>query len=276
MGALLMTNALNRSLFVLVSLLVILPVGSGVSRANTAEPVCIQCHSKQPGRIGAPVAAWRTSVHAANGISCNNCHGGDPSDLAMAMSPERGFLGAPKDESIPAFCGRCHVGVEEDYRGSAHGHALGRGGPQCVTCHGNHAVQRATPDLINEKDCTRCHSFERARIIKAAMTDTDRQISELERSLAELKRTGVVTNQMDGDLFAVRNRFHRLFHSVEVEKVRSQTAGFQADLAKIRDRVVAIREEQQRRKIWGAIVIGLLLCCGITALLMYRSYQKEI
>jgi Cytochrome c554 and c-prime len=271
-----MTTFLNRSLFVLVSLFIAQLAGYGVSRADTAEPVCIQCHSKQPGPIGAPVAAWRTSVHAANGISCNNCHGGDPTDMAMAMSPERGFLGAPKDEAIPAFCGRCHVGVEEDYRGSAHGHALGKGGPQCVTCHGNHGVQRATSDLINEKDCTRCHSFERARIIKAAMTDTDRQISELERSLAELKMTGVVTKQMDGDLFAVRNRFHRLFHSVEVEKVRSQTAGFQADLAKIRDRVAAIRAVQQRRKIWGAVVIGLLLCCGGTALLMYRSYKKDI
>jgi len=276
MGAFLMTNHITRSLFILITLFGIQLIGSGSARADTKEPVCIQCHSKQPGRLGAPVADWRTSVHAANGISCNNCHGGDPSDFAMAMSPERGFLGAPKDTAIPAFCGRCHVGVEKDYLESAHGHALGKGGPQCVTCHGNHAVQLATPDLINEKSCTRCHSFERARIIKAAMADTDRQISDLERSLAQLKMIGVVTDQMDGDLFSVRNRFHRLFHSVEVEKVRSHTTGFQSDLAKIRDRVAAIRAEQQRRKTWGAVVIGLLLCCGVAALLMYRSYKREI
>jgi hypothetical protein len=266
---------LTRFLLIALALHATLASGTGASAAPATDPVCIQCHGSQPGRLGAPVAAWRTSVHAANGISCNNCHGGDPSDFAMAMSPERGFLGAPKDTAIPAFCGRCHVGVKEDYLNSAHGHALGRGGPQCVTCHGNHAVQRATPDLINERDCTRCHDFERARVIKAAMTDTDRQITDLELSLVELKKSGVATQQMDGDLFAVRNRFHRLFHSVEVEKVRSQTAGFQADLEKIRDRVAAIRTEQQRRKVWGGVVIGLLLCSGITALLIYKSYRKE-
>jgi len=108
------------------------------------------------------------------------------------------------------------------------------------------------------------------------MMDTDRKITDLERSLAGLKRAGVVTQQMDGDLFAVRNRFHRLFHSVEVEKVRSQTAGFQADLSKIGEKVDEIRAEQQRRKVWGAAVIGLLLCGGVVALLIYRSYKKEI
>ncbi len=271
-----MTNHLTRSLFILAAVLCVQITGSGISRADTMEPVCIQCHSKQPGRLGAPVADWRTSVHAANGISCNNCHGGDPSDFAMAMSPDRGFLGAPKDTAIPAFCGRCHVGVEKDYLGSAHGRALGRGGPQCVTCHGNHAVQLATPDLINEKSCTRCHSFERARIIKAAMADTDRQISDLERSLAQLKTTGVVTDQMDGDLFSVRNQFHRLFHSVEVDKVRSQTAAFQADLKKIRDKVDAIHAEQQRRKTWGAVVIGLLIGCGILFMLLFHAYKAEL
>ena len=271
-----MMNQSTRFLFFFTVLIGIQFIVSGTVIADTTEPVCIQCHGKQPGRLGAPVAAWRTSVHAVNGISCNNCHGGDPSDVAMAMSPDRGFLGAPKDAAIPAFCGRCHVGVKEDYLNSAHGHALGRGGPQCVTCHGNHGVQRATSDLINEKDCTRCHTFERARIIKAAMVDTDRQITDLERSLEELKKTGVVTQQMDGELFAVRNRFHRLFHSVEVEKVRSQTTGFQADLAKIRGQVTVIRSEQHRRKIWGGTVVAILLSCSVISLIIYRSYRKEI
>src|SRR5512143_2111969 len=119
-------------------LVLLVPVNSAFPQVT--ESVCIKCHSGLQGRLGAPPRDWKGSVHAANGISCNNCHGGDPTDMAMAMSPARGFLGKPTEMAIPGFCGRCHVGVKEDYLASAHGRALGKGGPQCVTCHSNHAV----------------------------------------------------------------------------------------------------------------------------------------
>jgi hypothetical protein len=73
----------------------------------------------------------------------------------------------------------------------------------------------------------------------------------------------------------VRNRFHRLFHSVDVEKVRGQTTGFQAELLKIHDRVAAIDAELKQRRLWGGGVVALLLCCGIVALLIFRSYRAE-
>jgi hypothetical protein len=266
--------ALNLLLLSLVLALVLL---AGVSLASAKEPetVCIQCHGGQAGRLGAPVAAWRKSIHAANGISCHNCHGGDPTDMAMAMSPARGFLGAPKEKSIPDFCGRCHVGVKEDYLASAHGRSLGRGGPHCVTCHGNHAVLTATPDLINRESCSRCHDYGRAEEIKSAVIETDRRIAELEQRLAALHRIGIATQEMEAELFALRNRFHRLFHNVDVERVRSQTTGFRAELGKIRERVAAIEAELKRRKLWGGGVVALLVTCGILALLLFKSYRDE-
>ncbi len=245
------------------------------SFAQTPETVCIQCHGGQPGRLGAPVAAWRTSIHAANGISCHNCHGGDPTDMANAMNPARGFLGAPKEKDIPAFCGRCHVGVEEDYLASAHGRALGRGGPQCVTCHSNHAVLKATPDLINSQSCSRCHDYGRAEEIKAAVVETDRRITGIDRSLADLHRTGIVTKEMEDELFALRNRFHRIFHSVDVEKVRSQTAGFQTELQKIQEKIAAIEARLHLRKLWGGVAVALLVCWGVVALFVFESYRRE-
>jgi hypothetical protein len=259
------------------SLVLALVLLTGVSVASAKEPetVCIQCHGGQSGRLGAPVAAWRKSTHAANGISCHNCHGGDPTDMAMAMSPVRGFLGAPKEESIPDFCGRCHVGVKEDYLASAHGRALGRGGPHCVTCHGNHAVLTATPELINRESCSRCHDYGRAGEIKAAVSETDRKITELEQRLSALHRIGIATKEMEAELFALRNRFHRLFHNVDVEKVRSQTAGFRAELGKIGERANAIEAELKRRKLWGGGVVALLVTCGILALLLFKSYRDE-
>jgi len=239
------------------------------------ETVCIQCHGAQSGRLGEPVGSWKGSVHEVNGISCHGCHGGDPTDMAMAMSPARGFLGVPGEKNIPDFCGRCHVGVKEDYLASAHGRALGSGGPHCVTCHGSHRVKTATPDLINRRDCTRCHDYGRAEEIKSAVAETDRRITTLEQSLANLHRIGITTKEMDGELFALRNRFHRLFHSVEVDKVRSRTAGFQKELAGIGSRVARLEEELNRRKLWGGAVVVLLAGGGILALLIYRSYRRE-
>lgn len=256
-------------------LILVLFAGVTVASAQKPETVCIQCHGGQSGRLAAPVGEWRGSVHASNGISCHGCHGGDPTDMAMAMRPERGFLGKPSGEAIPAFCGRCHVGVKDDYLASAHGRALGRGGPHCVTCHGSHTVRTATPDLINRRDCTRCHDYGRAEEIKSAVIETDRRINEIERSLAALHRIGIATKEMEGELFALRNRFHRLFHSVEVEKVRSQTAGFQAELAKITDRIAAIEVELKRRKLWGIAVVALLAVWGVLALLLHRSYIDD-
>jgi hypothetical protein len=261
-------SQIKRILFLLPMLL------PGVLCAQ--ETVCIKCHSSLPGRLGEPVKLWRGSIHAANGISCNNCHGGDPTDMAMAMSPARGFLGKPSETAIPGFCGRCHVGVEEDYLKSAHGRALGHGGPQCVTCHSNHHVVDATPDLINIRSCTRCHSYGRAEEIKSAVASTDGMISTLEKQLDDLHRLGIDTKELKGELFSLRNRFHRIFHTVDVEMVRSQTAGFQVDIGKIRASAEAIEKKLERRKLWGGIAVALLICGGILSLLIYRSYRHEI
>lgn len=245
------------------------------TEALAEETVCIQCHGGQAGALGAPVEAWRGSVHAENGISCHGCHGGDPTDFAMAMSPERGFVGVPAEAEVPDFCGRCHVGVKEDYLQSKHGQALGEGGPTCVTCHGNHAVARATADLINEEDCSRCHEYGRAEEIKAAVTETDRMIAELDADLAGLHRVGITTGAMEGRLFSLRNEFHRLFHSVDVELVRKQTQGFQDRLGQLRTKVEAIRAELDQRKLWGAGVVVLFLLAGIIAALLRRTYGQE-
>lgn len=245
------------------------------AEAPPAETVCIQCHSGQGERLAAPVAQWRQSIHAASGISCHNCHGGDPADFANAMSPERGFVGAPDYAGVPDFCGRCHVGVRQDYGESAHGRAIDRGGAQCVVCHGAHQVSTARLDLINEKDCSRCHEYGRAGEIKAAMTETEQQIDTVDTELARLHRQGIATTGMQGSLFDLRNRFHRLFHSVEVARVRQETAGFQAELEKLTQQVAVVDARLDKRRLWGALAVGLLLLGGVVSLLIRKSYHDE-
>ena len=247
----------------------------GPAWAQATETVCIQCHGGQKGRLGAPVEQWRGSIHAKNGISCHGCHGGDPTDFSMAMSPQRGFIGVPDEWEIPAFCGRCHVGVQEDYLASAHGEALEEGGPQCVTCHGNHAVQKASPALINPEDCSRCHEYGRAEEIREAVTETDQVISELEQEVGLLHRQGITTKGMEDEIFSARNEFHRLFHSVDVEKIKQRTAGVRENLGKIREEVEAYNETFANRRLWGGAATAALLLMGVLFMLMRKTYEEE-
>lgn len=262
----------------LAALLLLLPMVALAQQeqgGGKPETVCIQCHGSQTGRLGEPVKLWKTSVHAANGISCNDCHGGDPTDFGMAMSPDRGFLGAPKPKDIPAFCGRCHIGVKEDYLASKHGQALGKGGPQCVTCHTNHAVQPASLALINKKTCTQCHTFERAAQIREALAGTDGMINGLEKDLDQLHRVGIAVKTMKGKVFSLRNRFHRLFHTVDVTKVKDETAKFQSELGKVGKEIDTIKAQLHQRKLWGGVAVALLVLAGIVFILLRRTYHEE-
>jgi len=239
------------------------------------ETVCIQCHGGMPGALGAPTKEWPGSVHQRNGISCHDCHGGDPTDFAMAMSPERGFVGAPEYADVPAFCGRCHIGVLEDYLESAHGRAVADGGAQCVICHGNHAVQEAQIDLINEQDCSRCHEYGRAAEIKTALLKTDTALSQTDAELQRLHRLGFAVDPLKGQLFALRNSFHRVFHSVEVERVNAKTGEVQAKLAEIDAHVDEVDARLGQRKLWGGGVVGLLVLMGMIFLHLRKTYHDE-
>jgi hypothetical protein len=246
-----------------------------VCLAVAAEPeanVCVRCHGGLPGRLGAPVAQWRGSVHAENGIFCNGCHGGDPKDAVNAMSPARGFLGVPKKDDIPVFCGRCHVGVLESFRTSAHGKATGKGGPTCVTCHANHRVRKATLDLINEKSCGSCHSFEGSRLIREAMAATESRIVALDRRIGGLKGKGVDTSRMEQRLFAGRNRFHTLSHVVDVNTIKGSTREINADLDSIDRSLKDIGEQEGKKKLMGAAAIAGALLAALLLTLYRRTF----
>jgi hypothetical protein len=237
------------------------------------ETSCLQCHAAQAGRGGAPVKAWRASVHAGNGISCHDCHGGDPKDAANAMNPARGFLGAPKEPAIPAFCGRCHVGIKEDFLQSAHGKALGHGGPTCVTCHGSHEIKKAALDLINEKSCSRCHPYERAAKIRAAMQDVEGLIVSCDRRIEQFKKTGVDTDTFEKSLFSTRNQYHRLFHDVDTAKVVAESGRIKGDLAKLNSALNVIAASQEKRQHAGAVVVGLALLAALLCYLLRKTYD---
>jgi hypothetical protein len=205
-----------------------------ISEANAAGQVivCIQCHASQSAKLSQPVKLWQTSIHAEHGIACNACHGGDPLDSAKAMSPAKGFRRVPIPTAIPALCGSCHMGVAKHYTNSAHGRTLGRGGPTCVTCHGSHDIKSATLDLIGPKHCSKCHTFEKARLIRSAMLKRDNMLMAIEKKIRVLKSQGIETDNIEKRLFALRNRFHAMFHSLDIKLIIKESEHIQAEIEK--------------------------------------------
>ncbi|HYX25201.1 MAG TPA: hypothetical protein VFC23_13690, partial [Thermoanaerobaculia bacterium] len=164
--------------------------GAPALAAPPAASSCVTCHANPDLFDGARrkiVDSFRADVHAAVGISCQDCHGGNPDPKLAedpgAMDPKfasNPYRGAPKRTDVPRFCGRCHsdpeymkrfrpglrVDQEREYATSVHGKLLAQGDTKvatCVDCHGVHGILRPSdprspvfPKHVAET-CSTCH-----------------------------------------------------------------------------------------------------------------------
>jgi hypothetical protein len=261
----------------LFALFLVLTLAAAGLAAENNDPVCIQCHDSdmmKPAFRKIP-GEWRQSWHHQNGVACHDCHGGDPKDAALAMSPQRGFVGTPKEREVPEFCGKCHVGILKNYLESGHGKALkasGRG-PNCVTCHGSHGIQKANIDIINEQRCTQCHSYERAGIMKQALFSTEKKIRDIEKDLKKLSAQGIYTEEQEKALFRTEAEFRTLFHTVDVSLVKEKTDGFVLQLDIIRNKADSLFAELRSRRNFSGWLMLLFAGAGIVVYALAKTYQ---
>jgi len=153
------------------------------------ETSCTACHSDEDlfETEAALAKNFEVDVHAVAGLSCHDCHGGNPSlDLADdvdAMDESFGphpYIGVPERDEIPGLCGNCHsdtvymrrfnpaprVDQESEYWTSQHGIALARGDLDvavCTDCHTVHSMRKVSnpdssvyPTRVAET-CNACH-----------------------------------------------------------------------------------------------------------------------
>lgn len=165
-----------------VALLFVALLAVVTAPASGRADSCIDCHADLPEPLNTPVDGMKNDVHAKAGLSCADCHGGDPKDPEdSSMDESKGFRGAPKDADVPAFCGRCHAdgaymrrfnpSLATDqlaqYRTSVHGQRLATGDTKvatCISCHGVHGIlpgsdARSPVHKTNVADtCAGCHA----------------------------------------------------------------------------------------------------------------------
>jgi predicted CXXCH cytochrome family protein len=226
---------------------------------QVATNACIDCHASETMKpaFRAVVDDWNASWHAQNGISCEHCHGGDPQDAALSMSRDRGFLGSPKPAEIPSFCGKCHVGILTNFLESGHGRSLkaGKKAPNCATCHGAHGTRKASIDIISEQLCTKCHSYERARVMKQALFLTEKKFTDIEQRITGLRDQGIYTEGDDKMLFSIQADFRTLFHTVDVNLVKLRTDEFSGRLDQLSASVESMHRELKFRRNFSAFLM---------------------
>lgn len=242
------------------------------------EGVCIDCHTSDQMNeeyITIP-QEWKMSIHYETGVSCHDCHGGDPDDAAVSCgTPHSGFVGTPKYRDIPQMCGKCHIGILNSYNKSGHGKemmATGNG-PNCVTCHDSHKIQRANINIISEVTCKRCHTYERAKTMKQALFMTEKKISDLDTEIKELISKGVFAEEAQKMLFRTHAEFRTLFHTINVDLVKDRTDEFAGKLNTIESMIMSIKNDLAFRKNFSAFLLLMFVLLSIVVYLMQKKIQ---
>ncbi|MBZ5668846.1 MAG: cytochrome c3 family protein [Acidobacteriia bacterium] len=177
----------------------------GAAAADSGNSSCITCHAllEEPKLVN-PAKLFDSDIHHQAGLTCADCHGGDPNDESMsAMSRTKGFRGVPKKARIPDFCARCHSDIAymhrfnpkmradqlSQYLTSVHGKRLKQGDTKvaaCVDCHGIHNIlavsdTRAPVYPANvASTCAHCHAD--AAYMKDYQIPTD-QVAQYQKSV---------------------------------------------------------------------------------------------
>jgi hypothetical protein len=155
---------IKRSLVILIWLclspLIAYPEVKGI------ENSCVNCHRdlSKSTFVGSKYVAWENSIHAKEGVTCNRCHGGNPSAEEIALA-HTGVFNSSNPRSrvyykhVPDMCGACHRRDFNAFKESTHYAFLEKtgGGPTCVTCHDSHATRLITPQQIL-LTCDECHN----------------------------------------------------------------------------------------------------------------------
>ena len=271
-----------------------------------ADNACVQCHSDLPGRSSEIVhLEWANSVHHANQVGCDGCHGGNaalkreqfasddefkraahlernPEFLLMHRDKE--FVSAARGRSVSYLCGKCHSKIKENHLGSPHGEF---GDPTCLYCHGrgSHNIQPATLDIITTASrseggqCSPCHrsgTMEAVGRIKQTLTETEQRIQASGEQYKQLEAWGyrnLELEKLHHHAAETRSQLRQIFHSFNMRDI----SNFAAEIQGVADRTEAsfqlvdrLRKTQRQQTLVGTAAVVLLL--SFAGLLIYYKH----
>jgi len=122
----------------------------------TGSEVCATCHADEANRFSENPHAKMVYLHAANGMTCENCHG--PGQAHVDSGGDAKKIFSFKAASVSAAtekCLSCHASAHPDFERGPHAKAnIG-----CVSCHSVHGSKQET--LLKAAQptlCFQCHA----------------------------------------------------------------------------------------------------------------------
>ena len=249
--------------------------GTVEAQQAAATNTCVSCHAGLDDEdMSLPVAEWRRSVHNPAGISCQDCHGGNPASNVEdeAHDVEMDFVGLPDPYIIHELCGECHQVQMDNYVPSPHG-LEGDFWPNCVDCHANHEVLFPTASLISIPDnCEDCHE----QVIMddfIALTDRGLEpVNAFRRAAEEIRAAGVPVDLILAQASLARDAYiQRASHVFVLEEMVAVVDSLEQVYPRIQKEVNTARVEVDTRRRFGWMFIGLFLVLAGVIWLYRRS-----
>jgi formate-dependent nitrite reductase cytochrome c552 subunit len=188
---------------------------------------CLDCHKDPAFKVQQPklftyFENFDTSVHGVAGLSCVDCHGGDPDTQDLDLAHDS-VLAPVKYDKIPFTCGQCHVDQRDAFVTSDHYRILEEDGtaPNCATCHGAMEMDFIFVTRV-KSTCMFCHN-EESGVLPDVPGKADYVLNKI--NVIKGYRSYVNTHAKDRELVAqlqasyddLTAKWHR-FDLVEVEK----------------------------------------------------------
>ena len=145
---------------------------NSVTFATNIPDLCARCHregqkaaARYTGTEHRIIERYTESIHGKgllkSGLTvtatCTDCH------TAHGELPRNNPESTVNPKNLPATCGQCHHGIEEQFNRSIHATLVGKTNkelPVCNDCHTAHTIKRADIDAFKldiMTKCGRCH-----------------------------------------------------------------------------------------------------------------------
>ena len=143
------------------------PLAADDELAPFKDNSCVTCHSREnrTSVLTNKYLEWHLSLHKIAGVSCDKCHGGDPTNgnadkSHSGMLPTKDVKSRTNPVNLPATCGTCHAGIASSFTTSKHFASVAKnvgGGPSCSTCHDHMGADKIVVPADVSALCATCH-----------------------------------------------------------------------------------------------------------------------
>ncbi len=201
----------------------------------------IVCHEDQLNKTTASTyAMWSISTHALFEVTCDKCHGGNPS-ANLKKDTHVGITNLTLARAqTPQMCGKCHTAELNEFKNSLHFKKLESTdegpAPACITCHQAHSVRVLRASEI-EDFCSNCHNGitgidptvpKKAEQALSSVNDLRVELSKAGASIVKAKAEGKDVTAAEADLDSAKailkntpsvwHRFNLTYFETEVQK----------------------------------------------------------